>query len=90
MINRYEAWREINQLTSIQSKSVYLAVGTGFADALAGAALAGKNHSPMYVVPGTCVPATVLADIAETGKTDVVLLGGTDVLTKDVADLKKC
>jgi putative cell wall-binding protein len=88
--DRYETSVVINRSAYFGSRSVYLAVGTGFADALAGAALAGKNYSPMYVVPGTCVPAAVLADIAETGTTNVVLLGGTGVLSKDVADLKKC
>ena len=33
-----------------------LPTGTGFADALAGAALAGKNFAPLYTLPRTCIP----------------------------------
>jgi hypothetical protein len=60
---------------------VYLAVGTGFADALSGAALAGSTSSPLYVVPSTCVPSGVLQEISDLGATKVVLLRGTAVLT---------
>jgi putative cell wall-binding protein len=72
------------------STTVYLAVGTGFADALAGAALAGANKSPLFVVPGNCVPAAVLDAIEDYGATRVQLFGGTGVLSAAVENLQRC
>lgn len=70
--------------------TVYLAVGTGFADALAGAALAGGNTSPLFVVPGHCVPMPVLDAIEDYGATQVQLFGGAGVLSAGVENLQGC
>ncbi len=88
--NRYGTSIAINTDTFVTSTTVYLAVGTGYADALSGAALAGKNDSPLFVVPGTCVPQATLDAIAAFGATDIVLLGGTGVLSPSVANLTSC
>ena len=88
--NRYATSIAINTDTFTASPTVYLAVGTGYADALSGAALAGKNDAPLFVVPGTCVPQGVLDAIVDLGATKVVLLGGSGVLNSSVANLVKC
>ncbi len=72
------------------SNKVYLATGLDFADALAGAALAGNDGAPLFVVPRTCVPADVLAQIDILQARTVILLGGTSVLTSGVANLTRC
>lgn len=69
---------------------VYLATGTNFPDALAGAAVAGAGGSPLFIVPPNCVPRTVLADIAHLGATRVTLLGGTPSLSAAVEALTPC
>ncbi|MER3388877.1 MAG: cell wall-binding repeat-containing protein [Microcella sp.] len=72
--------------------NAFFAVGTGFADALAGAALAGAQDpsAPLFTVPRTCVPSDVL-DLFETMKVEKIwLLGGTAVLTNGVRDLTAC
>ena len=50
----------------------------------------GKSDAPLYVVPGSCVPSYVLADIASLSATSVTLLGGTGVLTTGVERLVGC
>jgi|GEM_PF-3099188 len=70
--------------------TAYLAVGTGYADSLAGAALAGKSGYPLYLVPGNCVPNDVITEILRLGITKVVLLGGTGVLSPAVEALTPC
>ncbi|MBH0097640.1 cell wall-binding repeat-containing protein [Salinibacterium sp. NSLL150] len=69
---------------------VYIATGTGFADALAGAALAGSQKAPLFITPSNCVPQSVLTAITNLDNPKVVLLGGMGVLTSSVASLKVC
>lgn len=88
--DRYSTSQAINGAVFANATTVYLAVGTGFADALAGAALAGKVGSPLFVVPGNCVPNGVLTKITALGATDVVLLGGVGALSAQVANLTRC
>lgn len=88
--DRYGTSIAINAHVFSTSSTLYLAVGTGYADALAGAALAGTNGAPLYVVPGTCVPSQVLNAIADLGAINVVLFGGTSALSQAVADLVSC
>ncbi len=89
-IDRYATAGLINRASFVQSDSVYLASGIGFADALAGAAVAGKNKAPLYTVRTTCIPAHVLADIKTMRATTVVLLGGTASLSSSVKSLTAC
>ncbi len=88
--DRYSTSVAINQGSFLSAPTVYLATGIGFADALAGAALAGVDDSPLYVVPGSCIPPAVLAEFERLGTQKVVLLGGTGVLTPAVASLTSC
>jgi len=87
--DRYATSVEINT-RFLTANTVYLATGLGFADALAGAALAGSVGGPLYVVPGTCVPAPVLAALTRLDAKKVVLLGGPGVLTNNVFNLVRC
>lgn len=88
--DRYQTSQQINGEVFTTAAVVYLAVGTGFADALAGAALASKSNAPLFVVTGDCVPSGVLSQIAALGATEVVLLGGTGALSTRVAALASC
>ena len=89
-IDRYATSVAINADAFTTSPVAYLAVGTAYADALAGAALAGNNNAPLYVVPGSCVPKAVLTAIDSLGVSDVVLFGGAGALSKNVANLTAC
>jgi putative cell wall-binding protein len=88
--NRYGTSWAINDHFFHSAVNVYLAVGTGYADALAGAALAGSKSSPLYLIPGNCVPQNVLDAISTLGPTHIVLLGGTGVLSPAVEALTPC
>lgn len=88
--DRYATAVAINQDAFPSSDTVYLATGTGFADALAGSALAGWKNAPLYVTSSTCVLQNVLDDIKRLGATNVVLLGGPGVLTDDVKSMTVC
>lgn len=72
------------------SETVYFATGYNFPDALAGAPLAGANGAPLYVVPGTCVPASMVTAILANGVRRVVLFGGTGTISARVETLTPC
>jgi len=89
-VDRYAASQTIAHEGTRDAADVYLATGLNFPDALAGAAIAGAEGAPLYVVPGTCVPQPVLDDIREYRATQVTLLGGEGSLSPDVAALTPC
>jgi putative cell wall-binding protein len=88
--DRYSTSQLINSNAFPTSSQAYLAVGTGFADALSGAALAGMQNAPLFVVPGNCVPAATLQAMDTMGITKVTLLGSVASLDNNVANLKTC
>ncbi|SDZ39764.1 cell wall-binding repeat-containing protein [Herbiconiux ginsengi] len=88
--DRYAASQTINAHFFTSADRVLLATGANFPDALAGSALAPKVGGPLFTVPGTCVPAETLAQIASLGATRVTLLGGVNSLSTDVESLTAC
>jgi putative cell wall-binding protein len=88
--DRYDTSFQINDYFFGETGTAFMAVGTGFADALAGAALAGGTYYPLYLVPGTCVPQSVLDNISDLSSDRIVLLGGTGVLSTAVENLTSC
>ncbi|MEO7721480.1 MAG: cell wall-binding repeat-containing protein [Pseudolysinimonas sp.] len=88
--DRFEASEAINHETYTTANTVYLATGFNFPDALAGAALAGRDTGPLYVVRTDCIPQSILADIRAFGSPQVVLFGGPASVTQAVADLQPC
>ncbi|GAB3126738.1 cell wall-binding repeat-containing protein [Glaciibacter psychrotolerans] len=88
--DRYATSVTINSTAFGSSSTSYLAVGTGFADALAGAALAGRDSAPLYVVPNNCVPDAALSAMTSAGSIRTVLLGGTGALGAGVAKMVPC
>lgn len=67
--------------------SVYVSTGTNFPDALAGAAAAAREGSPLLLTGPTVPDPTSLElyRLDRTGSlTDAILLGGTSVVTPDV------
>ncbi|NYF11481.1 YVTN family beta-propeller protein [Leifsonia sp. AK011] len=88
--NRYITSQNLNGASFDTADVVYLATGEDFPDALAGAALAGAQGAPLYIVPPTCVPKRVLNDLARLGPERIVLLGGTPTLSTAVEQLVPC
>lgn len=79
-----------NTSATARADRAFIATGTNFPDALAGAAYAGAIRAPLFVVPGTCVPSAVLTELAELEVKRVTLLGGPASLSPDVASLTPC
>ncbi|MBB5632868.1 putative cell wall-binding protein [Cryobacterium mesophilum] len=88
--DRYATSVAINADEFSSASTVYLAQGTGFPDALAGAALAGNNGAPLFVSMTTCIPQSVMDAIISLGATSLVPLGGTGVLSSAVESLTVC
>jgi len=68
----------------------YLATGSDFPDALAGATLAAAKGAPLYVVRQDCIPASTLAGLRRFDTTELVLVGGDSVLTNGVRNQLAC
>ena len=89
--DRYETAVAINQHAFAAADRAFLATGSGFADALAGAAYAGALGQPLYSTPPSCVPRTARDDLVTRLDVDTVtLLGGSAVLGSGVASLTSC
>jgi putative cell wall-binding protein len=88
--DRYETGVFINQDAFPNVNTVYVATAFAFPDALAGAVVAGATGSPLYVTTPGCMPSTVRADITGRGVRSMVLLGGPDALSDNVARLAVC
>jgi putative cell wall-binding protein len=73
------------------SQTVYLATGANFPDALSTGPLAGGvDDAPLYLVPASCIPKQVMADIVGLGAWQVEIVGGASVVSESVADLTTC
>ena len=66
---------------------VYLATGLGYADALAGAPVAGLQKGPLLLVPTSTLPAVVAAELSRLKPARIVLLGGTSAIASIIAGL---
>lgn len=89
-IDRIATAVAVNAAAFSSSEYVYMTNAFSFPDALAGGVLATREPGPLFTVPGSCVPATVLSAIDALGATEVRLLGGTGILTVGVAALRSC
>jgi len=88
--DRFATSVAINADEFTTADTVYLATGFGYADALAGSALAGRDGAPLFASRAECVPAATMSAIQSLGATQVVLLGGPEVLSANVASLTVC
>lgn len=66
--------------------AVYLATGTGFADALAASSAAGAAGGPVLLTRTSTVPDEVVAAIAALDPAEIVIVGGSGVVDDDVID----
>jgi len=66
--------------------TVYLASGAGFADALSAAPLAGRDHTPLLLVPPTWpLPASIASRLAALSPNHITLVGGVGAIPASVA-----
>lgn len=62
----------------------YVATGTNFPDALAGAAVAGRDHAPLLIVQPTSVPAPIATELRRLAPKRIVVLGGPGAVADSV------
>ena len=67
------------------ASTVYITSGANFPDALAGAAAAGATDAPVLLVYETEIPASVKVELERLKPTNIVVLGGTTVISAAVA-----
>ncbi len=79
--NRYATGAAIVRAFWARSASGYVATGTGFADALAGGAAAGRAGVPMLLVDGASVPLPTGQEILRLGPRRLTILGGTGAVS---------
>jgi putative cell wall-binding protein len=68
----------------------YIATGVKFPDALAAGSAPNRNGAPLLLVPGTCMPNIVRAELVRLGATGLTLVGGTAAVSGAVASLSPC
>lgn len=88
--DRYEASHNINVEAFGTAAAAFIATGLNFPDALAGAALAGHQGSPLFIVPGTCVPFSIVGSIDALGSERLVILGGPNSVSAAVETMTPC
>ncbi|MBS3974932.1 MAG: cell wall-binding repeat-containing protein, partial [Actinobacteria bacterium] len=64
-------------LNPLGARTVVIATGRDFPDALGGTALAGALDGPVLLVEPTSIPAAVMAEIRRLGAARAIILGGT-------------
>ncbi len=68
------------------ASTVFLATAADFADALAGAALAGSMGAPVLITEPTVLPGEIRDELQRLAPSDVVILGGTGAIATSVED----
>ncbi|MCF3943155.1 cell wall-binding repeat-containing protein [Oceanobacillus alkalisoli] len=87
--DRYETNIAINKQSNIDTKNIYVATGTNYADALTGAVLAAKNNSSILLVHQR-VPDVVANFITSKKLSNLSIFGGKGAVSDKVAkDLEK-
>lgn len=88
--DRFYVSGNTNRDAFTSSSRVYLASGLNYPDALSGAAVAGAQDAPLYVIPSTCIPSYVLQDIISLGATRMTVLGGSGSVSSSVMQFQRC
>lgn len=83
--DRYEAAANVASYYPAGPSRVYLASGEVFADALAGAALAGHERQPLVLTRADRLDAATVAQLKRLRPREVVVLGGPATVSEAVA-----
>ena len=85
--SRYDTAARINDAHFAPSTApaAFIATGLNFPDALAGAALAGRLKSPVYITSAACVPEPAHVSLTRQGVPSIVTLGSANVVSANAA-----
>ncbi len=85
--SRYATAAAVAEEFPSPSSQVYVAVGTTFPDALAGAALAGRRGVPLVLTPPHRVDAGTARALRDADPAAMFVLGGTSTIPDSTVDL---
>ncbi|GAA3711954.1 hypothetical protein GCM10022377_26750 [Zhihengliuella alba] len=88
--DRFETNRRLNAELVQTSIRAYLATGFDYPDALACAAVAGAQKSPLYLARPHCVADGIATDLQASPVARLTLVGGAGVLSDDAGRLASC
>ncbi|MDN5796685.1 MAG: cell wall-binding repeat-containing protein [Intrasporangium sp.] len=83
--DRYETAALLARYYPAGGDVAYLATGLDFPDALAGAALAGRDRAPVLLTTRSKLPATTASALSALRPDRIVVLGGTGAVSAGVA-----
>jgi putative cell wall-binding protein len=92
--DRFETAVQLSRRTfSGATRTVYLGSGLGFTEILAGSAAAGRDKSPLLLVPGSGpnagLPASVALELKRLNPSTIVILGGSGLVAGAIVDAVK-
>ncbi|MBF4572786.1 cell wall-binding repeat-containing protein [Herbiconiux sp. VKM Ac-1786] len=87
--DRYDTGIQTNAGSFHEARTMFLASGSAFPDALSGGVVAGIGGSPLYVTQ-SCVSTPLYFEIGRLAPENVVILGGVNALGADLDTLKPC
>jgi putative cell wall-binding protein/peptidoglycan/xylan/chitin deacetylase (PgdA/CDA1 family) len=79
--DRFETAAKVSETFASGAPVVYIASGSNYPDALAGAAAAGVNGGPVLLVHQNEIPKVVSTELARLAPKKIVVLGGTTVIS---------
>ncbi|QDO87986.1 S8 family serine peptidase [Ornithinimicrobium ciconiae] len=85
-VDRYATAAAISTDYDAGVSVAFVATGLDFPDALAGAARAGHVEAPVLLVKPGQIPAVTLAELERLEAAEVVILGGTGAVSKEVEE----
>ncbi|WP_390227949.1 cell wall-binding repeat-containing protein [Gryllotalpicola reticulitermitis] len=88
--DRYATSALIGKSQFKSASTAYFASGAQFPDALSASAVAGPHHAPLFTVQPGCVPSETASAVSQLGVSHVVLVGGPNALSSNVAALGTC
>lgn len=80
----------VSKAVHTSAQSAVVASVASFPDALVGAVVAGRLSAPLYLSPQDCLPVSAASDMDRLEDFSVLLMGGTSVLSADVAGRVEC
>ncbi len=82
--DRYSTAAAVTELAFPTADTVYVAAGTGFADALSAGAPGGLRGRPVLLTASGAVPVASRGQITRLGDPDIIVLGGTAAISNAV------
>lgn len=88
-VNRYDTAVQLSKSSFTKAETVVIAYGYGFADGLAATPIASHYNAPLLLVEKGSVPNSVKNEIKRLGAKNVIIAGGTGVVTSKVENQLK-